>query len=62
MERRGRVKPRNMCKGPLDKDDGAGTECGRRGWAGQGRAMGENGDNCNRTTMRKLKKIRNVNG
>ena len=32
-----------------------GTGCGS-GWAGQGRAMGENWDNCNRTTIGKKKK------
>ena len=48
-ERRGRVKSRNMYKGPMDKDNrergGLNVESG--GWVGQVRVMGENGDNCN---------------
>ena len=27
---------------------------GGGGWVGQGRAMGENGDTCNRTTIKKI--------
>ena len=47
-ERRGRVKSRNMYKGPMDKDNGQGRiECGRWGWLGKGRVIGKNGDNCN---------------
>ena len=39
-ERKGRVKSRNMYKGPMDKDNGEGrTECGSGGWLGQGRVM-----------------------
>ena len=41
-ERRGRVKSRNMYKGPMDKDnrvDGR-IESGRWGWAGQRKVMG----------------------
>ena len=47
-ETRGKVKLRNLYKGPMDKDNSGGgfnMECG--GWVGQGRVMGENGDNCN---------------
>ena len=43
----------NMHKAPTDRDNGEGrTECGRWGWVG-GRVMGENGDNCNCTTIKK---------
>ena len=36
--------PRNMYKGPMDKDNGVGrTECGRWGWVGWGRVMGKMG-------------------
>lgn len=40
-ERRGRAKSRNIYKGPMYKDNGAGggVECGMSGWVGQGRAM-----------------------
>ena len=35
-------------KDPWTKTMVAGrTECGRWGWLGQGKVMGENGDNCN---------------
>ena len=46
-ERRGRVKSRNMYKGPRDKDNKGGEtiECERWGLVGQGRILGENGDN-----------------
>ena len=43
-ERRERVKSRNMFKGPMDKDNGGGTECEG---VGQGRVMKKNGDSCN---------------
>ena len=36
----GRGKSRNMYKGLMGTDNGAGTECGSRGWTGQRRAMG----------------------
>ena len=29
-ERRGRVKSRNMCKGPMGMDNGVGIDCGGR--------------------------------
>ena len=32
-----------------------GIECGKWGWVGQGRVMGEDGDNCNGTTIQKFK-------
>ena len=35
-ERWGRVKLRNMYKGPMDKDSGVGTGFGSGGWTGQG--------------------------
>ena len=43
-ERRGRVKSRNMYKGPMDKDSlggGVGRLNVGGGWAWQGRVMGE---------------------
>ena len=41
-ERRGRVKSRNVYKGPMDKDKrGCRIESGRWGWVRQGRAMRE---------------------
>ena len=43
-ESRGRVKSRNMYKGPMDKGNSGGgrIECGRWGWwIGQRRVMGE---------------------
>ena len=43
--RRGRVKPRNMYKGLMDKDNGWGIVFGNRGWTGQGRVKGKRGDN-----------------
>ena len=50
-ERRGRVKSRNMYKGPTDKDDsggwGTGLNVGEGVEAGQGRVMVKKGDNCN---------------
>ena len=47
-ERRGRVKSRNMYKGPMDKANGGGrTECGRWGRVGWGPVWGKNEDNCN---------------
>ena len=48
-ERRGRVKSRNMyIKDPWPRTMVRGRiECGRGGWAGQGRAMGEKWDNHN---------------
>ena len=46
-ERRGRVKSRNMYKGPMDKDKGGRIECGRGREQGRGEQWGENGDNCN---------------
>ena len=39
-ERRGRVKSRNMYKGPKDKDNGVGIVFGSEGCTGQGRATG----------------------
>ena len=51
-KRRGRAKSKNMYKGPVAKDNGAGgrggrrTECGRWGWVRHGRVKGGNGDNC----------------
>ena len=38
-------------------DNWVGTDCesGRRGEGGKGRAMGENWDNCNRTTTKNKK-------
>ena len=38
-----------MYKGLMDKDNGGEgrIECGRWGWVGWGRVMGENEDNCN---------------
>ena len=43
-ERRGRVKSRSMCKGPVDKDNRVGRiECER----GAGRAGESNGENGN---------------
>ena len=41
-ERRGRVKSRNMYKGPMDKDNGGRgrIESGRWVWVGLGRVMG----------------------
>ena len=48
-----------MYKGPMDKDNGGQElKLGDRGWAGQGRAMGENEDNYNCTTIKKL--IKNI--
>ena len=48
-ERRGRVKSRNVYKGPTEKDNGAGggfnVGCG--GCVGHGRVMGGKWDNCN---------------
>ena len=38
-----RVRSRNMCEGPKDKDNGVGIDSGRQGWVewmGQGRATG----------------------
>ena len=47
-ERRGRVKSRNMYKGPMDKDNSEGRlNVGEEGWLGQGRVMEEKGVNCN---------------
>ena len=50
-ERRGRVKSRNMYKGPTDKDDsggwGTGLNVGEGVEAGQWRVMVKKGDNCN---------------
>ena len=42
-ERRGRVKLRNMYKGPMDKDNRVGRELnvGGGGWIRQGRVMEE---------------------
>ena len=42
-ERRGRIKSRNMYKGPMDKDNGGGgrVECGRWGLDGVGESYGE---------------------
>ena len=41
-ETRGKVKLRNMYKGPMDKDNsGGGFNMGCGGWVGQGRVMGE---------------------
>ena len=41
-ERKGRVKSRNIYKGPMDKDNmGGRIECGRWGCVGQGRVMRE---------------------
>ena len=38
-EIRGRVKSRNMYKGPMVEDNGVGIVFGSRGWMGQGRTM-----------------------
>ena len=40
-EGRGKVKSRNLYKGPMDKDNrmGGRIECGRWGCVGQGRVM-----------------------
>ena len=48
-ERKGRVKLRNMYKGPKDKDNGVGggLNVGSGGRAGQGRVTGDDGDNSN---------------
>ena len=40
-----------MYKGPLDMDNRMRIVLGSGGWAGQGRAMEENWDNYNRTTI-----------
>ena len=42
----------------MDKDNRVGSDCGSWGvgWAGQERAVEERWDNCNRTTIKKLKK------
>ena len=45
-ERRGRVKSRNMYKGPMDKDSGGRIECGR--WVGR---AGERGEGKMETTI-----------
>ena len=49
-KRRGKVKSRNMSKGSMDKDNG-GEDWKWKvgGGVGQGRVMGDNGDNCNWT-------------
>ena len=47
MERRGRVKSRNMYKGPMDKEDGGRIESGRWGVGKAGERNGGNGDNYN---------------
>ena len=42
------MKPRNRYKGPRDKDKGGGAlNVGEERWVGQGKVMGENGDNYN---------------
>ena len=41
MERRGRVKSRNMYKGPMDIDNSVGIDCGSGGLAGVRKAKGE---------------------
>ena len=41
-----------MYEGHTNMDNGAGTDCGSRGWDGQRGAKGENGDNCNRITIK----------
>ena len=41
-ERRGKVKSRNMYKGPMDEDNGGGgLNVGGWGWVGQGKSTGE---------------------
>ena len=45
-ERRGRVKSRNIYKGPTDKDNGEGTVFGSGG-LGREEQGRKNGDNCN---------------
>ena len=49
-EIRGMVKSRNMYKGPMDKDNGRGGLNVGGEWIGQGRIVGRNGDNYNKTT------------
>ena len=40
-ERKGRVKSRNMYKGPMVKDNGVGLAFRSRGWTGQGEQWGK---------------------
>ena len=42
----------------MDMDNRVGTDCGSGVWAGQGRAMGGNCDNYNRTTIKKKRDFR----
>ena len=42
-ERKGRVKSRNMYKGPMDKGNGGRLNVEGRGWVGQGRISGGGG-------------------
>ena len=42
-----------MYKWPMDKDSREEIVFGSGGWAGLARAMGKNGDNYNRTTIKK---------
>ena len=47
---------RNNDKGHMDKTKGGGIRGGMWGWLGWGGVMGENGDSCTWTTIKKERK------